>query len=60
MFGPTDSAIFGSYHDFNLHEVIQVDGSIVNNVLKKQRGQERMLLISVDKVFDKAYESLNV
>ena len=27
---------------------------------KKQRGQEGMALISVDKVFNKVYESLNV
>jgi len=60
LFGPTDSKIFGPYQDFNLHEVIQVDGSIVNNVPKKQRGQEGMALISVDKVFNKVYESLNV
>ena len=58
LFGPTDSKIFGPYQDFNIHKVIQVDGSIVNNVPKKQRGQEGMALISVDRVFDRVYESL--
>ena len=60
LFGPTDSKIFGPYQDFNLHKLIQVDGSFVNNLPKKQRGQEGMVLISVDKVFDKVYKSLNV
>ena len=60
MFGPTDSKIFGPYQDFNLHKLIQVDGSFVNNLPKNQRGQEGMAVNRcVDKVFpDKVYEFL--
>jgi ADP-heptose:LPS heptosyltransferase len=60
LFGPTDSKIFGPYQDFNLHKLIQVDGSFVNNLPKKQRGQEGMELIDVNRVFTKVVESLIV
>ena len=60
LFGPTDSKIFGPYQDFNLHKLIQVDGGFVNNLPKKQRGQEGMELIDVDKVFSEVDDSLTV
>ncbi len=60
LFGPTDSKIFGPYQDFNIHEVIQVDGNFVNNLPKKQRGQEGMELIDVDQVFTEVVDSLIV
>jgi len=60
LFGPTDSKIFGPYQDFNLHKLIQVDGSFVNNLPKKQRGQEGMELIDANQVFIKVVESLIV
>ncbi len=60
LFGPTESEVFGPYQDSHLHQVIQVDGSIANNLPKKQRGQEGMALISVDNVFDKLNEFLDV
>lgn len=59
LFGPTDSKIYGPYQDLNLHEVIQVDGTHVNNVPKKQRGQEGMALINVNQVFNEVIKSLN-
>ena len=58
LFGPTDSQVFGPYQDFNLHKPIQVDGSFVNNLPKKQRGQEGMTLIDVDKVFSEVVDSI--
>ena len=50
LFGPTDSKIYGPYQDYNFHKVIQVDGSFVNIVPKKQRGSDGMALISIDQV----------
>ena len=60
LFGPTDSKIFGPYQDFNLHKLIQVDGSFVNNLPKKQRGQEGMELIDADQVLTEVVDSLIV
>jgi len=58
LFGPTDSEVFGPYQDLNLHKLIQADGSFVNNLPKKQRGQEGMTLIDVDKVFNVFFDSI--
>lgn len=52
LFSPTDSKIFGPYQDFDKHIVIQEDGDFINNKPKKQRTQEAMKLISVEKVLD--------
>ncbi len=52
LFSPTDSKIFGPYQDFDKHIVIQEDGDFINVKAKKQRTQEAMSLISVEKVFD--------
>ena len=54
LFGPTNSKEFGPYQDTKLHNVIQVDGSFVNQKPKKLRGQKGMELINVDAVFDSA------
>ena len=61
LFGPTDSEEFGPYQDLDLHKVIQVDGSFVNNVPKKKRSQKGIKLISVNcvyKVADSVLKSL--
>ena len=60
LFGPTDSKIYGPYQDCNFHKVIQVDGSFVNVVPKKQRGSDGMALISIDQVFEKTCEVLGI
>ena len=60
LFGPTDSKIYGPYQDCNFHKVIQVDGSFVNIVPKKQRGSNGMALISIDQVFEKTCEVLGL
>ena len=60
LFGPTDSKIYGPYQDCNFHKVIQVDGSFINVVPKKQRGPDGMALISKDEVFDKTCEVLGL
>jgi len=60
LFGPTDSKIYGPYQDYNFHKVIQVDGSFVNVVPKKQRGSDGMALITIDQVFDKTCEALGL
>jgi len=58
LFGPTNSKVFGPYQDTQLHEVIQVDGSFVNNKPKKYRDQKGMELISVHIVFEKVISIL--
>lgn len=60
LFGPTDSKIYGPYQDLNFHKVIQVDGSFVNVLPKKQRGSDGMALISIDQVFEKTCEVLGI
>ena len=60
LFGPTNSKIYGPYQDCNFHKVIQVDGSFVNVVPKKQRRSDGMDLICIDQVFDKTCEVLDL
>ena len=58
LFGPTDSKVFGPYQDSQLHEVIQVDGSFVNNKPKKHRDQKGMMLIDINSVLKSSLKML--
>ena len=58
LFGPTNSKVFGPYQDAQLHEVIQVDGSFVNNKPKKYRDQQGMMLIDVNSVLERSLKTL--
>lgn len=51
LFSPTNSNIFGAYQDLQKHQIIQKNGSFINNKPKKQRGQEAMNLIKIDEVY---------
>jgi len=52
LFGPTDHKEYGPYQDAELHSVIQVEGSFLNHLPKRQRGQAGMCLIETDSVLD--------
>lgn len=58
LFGPTNSKVFGPYQDSQLHEVIQVDGSFVNNKPKKHRDQQGMILIDINLVLKSSLKIL--
>jgi len=60
LFSPTTSKGIGPYQDLKLHKVIQKDGSFVQKLPKKKRDDSAMKLISVDEVYDKYKEFLNV
>ena len=57
LFSPTDPNIYGPYQDLDIHKVICIDGSYINNKPKKQRSQEAMSLIPIDDVYN-AFQNL--
>jgi len=56
LFSATTARGIGPYQDFEIHKVIQKDGSFIQKLPKKQRDDSAMKLISVDEVYEKYKE----